>query len=136
VILSFDPPGQTMQLLQSLFLRVKDGPRADEGRAETDAGPAGVADAAGLRLDRRLAYRNDTQKYVFLIVEPWSEEYMIRSGESVEILIYVDASTPLADSAAQPIDMAHVPDGLVIHGFPGSVIYVAQDGAILEPIQN
>lgn len=75
---------------------------------------------------RSIVYLNSSKSTVKLIVEPWSEHYLVASGEEVEIL-------GEGGEINAKMEMEQFENELVIHAWVGSVVRVLKNGVEASP---
>ncbi|MEM9103558.1 MAG: hypothetical protein AAGB12_14700 [Pseudomonadota bacterium] len=71
-------------------------------------------------------FTNNGSSNITLIIEPWAEEFKMEPNDSVEIV--GKGGNPHAQ-----FEVEYLSDGLVVHGWEGSVVTVFKDGMELEP---
>ncbi len=79
-----------------------------------------------MTFSQRFSYTNATKAAVRLILEPWAEEYVIQSGQRVDIV----ASSNTSDGC---VEFEQLSDCLIIYGYPGSVVSLSSNGRELAP---
>jgi hypothetical protein len=73
----------------------------------------------------KFLYRNGTETVQDLHIEPDGEHYLVRPGESVDIVVdYLREGT---------LELEQVPGGLLIWGYESSIVYVMSEGKELDP---
>lgn len=70
-----------------------------------------------MNIFRSVVYVNSSKSTVRLIVEPWSEHYLVVSGEEVEIC-------GQGGDLDSKLEVEHLEKGLVIHAWVGSIVRV------------
>ncbi|MCO7568786.1 hypothetical protein NJH78_02265 [Pseudomonas chlororaphis] len=75
----------------------------------------------------KVIYKNGAEKAVLLIVEPWAEEYLIESGQSVEV---VDQG----NSFEGCVEVEYFDGGIIVYGWEGSILSVFKSGVELVPM--
>jgi hypothetical protein len=73
-----------------------------------------------------LTYANRTQRRVLLIIEPWAEEYWVEPDDLIKIEARVGAP-------GGHFEVEHTVDGLIVHGWEGTMVSVLKYGRELKP---
>jgi hypothetical protein len=76
-------------------------------------------------------YANRTEHPVRITVEPWAEQFVIRPGQHVEIRVEIVTVSRNPSDAC--VEIAQIPDGLIIYGFEGCIISMWSNGEELVP---
>jgi hypothetical protein len=79
-----------------------------------------------MALLQRFIYVNGTVNELLVTIEPWAEQFDVRPGQRVEILVS-------SESTVEPVEFEQLPTGLVIYGQEGCVISLSTDGDELLP---
>jgi len=75
---------------------------------------------------QRFAYINSTETSLWLTVEPWADQYIIKPGVRVNVVVR-------GDSADEYLEVEQHPGGVTIHGYAGCVISLSSNGQDLVP---
>jgi hypothetical protein len=75
---------------------------------------------------RVLRCTNSTASRLRLVLEPWAEAYWIEPASSVDVL-------GRGGAAAAGFVVEHSVEGMVVHGWPGSVLVVQRNGIEMVP---
>jgi hypothetical protein len=73
----------------------------------------------------KYSYRNSANRDLDLVIEPDGEHYLIKSNQVVEIVV--------GSRVEGCIEFEQTPDGLVVWGFPSTIISVQYEGKELDP---
>lgn len=79
-----------------------------------------------MSITRSIVYLNSSKSTVRLIIEPWSEHYLVKSGEEVEII-------GQGGEANSKLEMEHFENELVMHAWIGSVVRILKNGMEVAP---
>ena len=71
-------------------------------------------------------YTNGTEIELRVIVEPWAEQFVIKPGQLVEILVQ-GANTD------DVVEIEQLPTGLTVYGYHGCIISISSNGKELVP---
>ena len=74
---------------------------------------------------QRFTYTNSTSAKVRVILEPWAEEFRVRPGQVVEVV--VDADAPGC------IELEQKTACFIIYGYTGSTVELFSDGKEMVP---
>lgn len=75
---------------------------------------------------QRFSYINGSNVELLVVVEPWAEQFLIRPGQRVEILVR-------GEGTAGTVELEQLPTGLIIYGYEGCIISLLSDGEELVP---
>jgi hypothetical protein len=80
-----------------------------------------------MHVTQKFTYTNRTLSRLLIILEPWAEEYWIDPGEQIDL--EVRNGTP-----GHQLELEQTSEGLTIHGWEGTVVYILRDGKELPPV--
>lgn len=75
---------------------------------------------------QRFIYINGSDVELRVIVEPWADQFLIRPGQRVEVLVH-------GESTAGTVELEQLPSGLIIYAFEGCIVSLLSDGEELVP---
>ncbi|GAA4352071.1 hypothetical protein GCM10023165_40800 [Variovorax defluvii] len=75
---------------------------------------------------QRFSYINGSDVELRVIVEPWADQFLIRPGQRVEVLVR-------GDGTAGAVELEQLPTGLIIYGYEGCIVSLLSDGKELAP---
>jgi len=75
---------------------------------------------------QKFRYVNGSGAELRITLEPWADQYLIRSGQQIEILVS-------SGDAVGTVELEQHLTGLVIYGYAGCTISLVSDGAELKP---
>lgn len=79
-----------------------------------------------MTIRQTFSYTNSTAGDVQVIVEPWAEQFVLRPGQRVEIVVR-------SESTVGSIEFEQLSTGLIIYGYEGCVVSLSSDGEALVP---
>jgi hypothetical protein len=75
---------------------------------------------------QKFNYTNGVGTNLRVIVEPWADQFVIRPGQRVEILVR-------SEGVIGHVELEQLPTGLIVYGYEGCIISLSSDGEELMP---